>query len=1367
MATEIRVTASDGKIVHLDIEGDQPITANYQFKDIQDVGATKGSHTYNFRIPSSRKNNRFFSFYYNVTQFGNFNPNKKSKCAIIKNDLSVFDGYLQLTNVVRSKSGISSYECVVFSGVASLGQVLKGKYLSEFDWSSYTHTKTLSNVTGSWSNLLHGGDIVYSLFDYGQAPMYGGDLDGSFQNEETPINVNNLFPQIKVKAMLDKILNQSGFEYESDFFGSTGNGGKLFVDINNGGASATASNDDYYKFRGQGDGTQTIYEIKNEALGLVDTSSVNYANDSGIYNNISRDFTIPSGVAFTSGKFGAWVHFKTSESNNINEVAPYTGCQFSLALVTGALGYYTTIAESRMFDCNAFRGQAGNTGKIFQDKIKLEPVVTNVQAGQKFQLQFKIYGDGFQPSGLTRSITLIESSFSFTPMIGFYGNRFEEYNATAEVQLKYMFPKIKAVDFISSLAKKFNLVIVPDKITPNKLTIEPYVYWIGQGNDLNWTSKLDQSKDIQFKPTSELQAKSLTFTDAESSDNMNALFRKSMGRNYGAYILDNSENDFGKETEEIKTIFKPLITTYIPYTTIMSCICYEGEGSNKTNPEALRLSFFNGITRPFNRADTFWVTDGFPNTTPVEHDQYPSFTNYNSTDIYQQTHCLTFLGENTGALERPVSWNNAFNVYWRPFINETYSRNARLLTGHFNLSSVDIATLNMNDIIRVEQSFYRINKISNYSLVGQSTCKVELIKTEATKVIDANGDECNVEPFEFKQNGSVLFKNRSTGVIEAPTQECCEAYGYEYDTINSTCYSRTLTPINISSPSISQFHSSDINVGSSFGAIYTSINGEGNQGSEFTLINGSDNEVKPMPKKLIVNGGKNKVSGNVKTAKIDGDGNTIDPPSLTLSRFNPNTTTTQYISFQQRFRNVKLQGDFGFPIASNSEFKSSTQKTGDTLTTAPSVQQVTGTGTINASASVTGQTHEYVGADGQFDGTQTDAVSPDEVQLINEQGANFIQLPYPSFMSGEIQLTGSPESTTSADQFAEETFEFEINNQGTSLQPTATITNVSGKSRSTSDFNNLDLDIVTATPSTYYDATEEKYINDGMFAFKVDQSTMPNIGKVNYNLKMDYRLIHSKNRSRIPFNPTAMTSADCVLWLDPNDISTINFSGGNVSQISDKANFFIPTPIYYTSAGGNSTLPTYVSPSWTQKNGLYFNGSTDMLRNTEFSLYRIPYFENSTIFVVYRASTSTASTYGGTAFGTAYFNGNPNFGIIANATNNGSLGSLSTTFINGGFGTNSWNASLNNVGSNQLQVVIGEHYGTTQFIEDQQGNTASNNLAGSPFATHSGLGGLINSSGNVISPLEGYVFEVIWFQGNLNTAEKTEVKNYLLNKWIK
>ena len=1363
MATQIRVKAQDdGQIVYLDLEGDQPITATFQFKDIQDFKNTKGNHTFSFRIPSTPNNNLFFNQYFEVTQFGNFNPNKRVEATIVKNTIEVFYGYIQLTNVIRSTTKPSYYECVIFSGVSSLGQVLKGKYLTEFDWSALSHFKSLLNVTNSWTGGLHNGDVVYSLYDYGQAPMYGGQSEGSILNQFDAYNINALIPQVRVKRVLDEVIGQSGFTYNSSFFDDDSSGGKLFIDANVGGKGENPIDKDYYHVNAQSDGTQVITEERFANLKNINTSSDHYTNDALLLDSTTGEYTTPANTPFSDVNVSANIVFKTSESNNNFTTAPYKGCDITIAFVEVVGNNSNVLAESTPKTLSWSLSNFGSQGRYYEEKIDFPETRVSISGSKTYAFQIRLYKGGFEPSApYTRSMTITHAQQSIKPMVGYNGGRYTEYTTDLDVNFKYLFPKIKAIDFLTSLAKKFNLVIIPDKLDSNKLTIEPYSDWIGQGNNVDWSSKIDDSKDIQFKPTSELQAKTLVFSDAEANDNMNSLYLKSSGRIYGSMTIDN-DNDFGKRVDKVNTIFKPVITTFIPYTTIKYCVCYEGEGEKKVNADGIRLSYYNGVQYPSNPLDKIWLTDGV-NGFETQISTYPLFSNYSTSDILPETECLSFFGENTGMLNSPAPFRSAYNVYWRPYLLETYSRNSRLLIANFNLNAVDIMTMNFNDIIEVEGVFYRINKISNYSMVGDSTCKVELIKVETSNIIASDGSECDITPFRFQMNGNVTFKNKSTGAVAPPTQQCCEAYGYEWNPTTNTCYGRTLTTANITAPTI-QVVGSDYDVSGNQTSIYIVDNGIGNSTGEFTMTNGSANDVKIAPKKLIINGARNKVSGSVKTANIDGDNNEIQPYQLMLKRFDPIYQQDKTISIKQNFRNVKLKGDYGFAIASNSEFESPTKLTDGYGIDNPVVEAVTGEGSFITSVSLTGTTFTSIGQDGQFD----DSTSLNYNRKATTQGNNYIKLPYPSLMRGEVKVTGTPSDITYSNEYADEIFEFEVNNQTSALDPVVSIAKVGGKSKSTPNFNSLDLTIQTATPSTYYVGNEEKYINDGMFAYKIDQSSMPSMGKINYNLKVNYSLIHDKTRSRIPFDPNSITSGDLVLWLDPNDASTITKDANDfVTIAADKSNFY--SNIYLGAAGGQTTTPKLSTLPNSNNSAFFFdhNIGSQMLWSTNFSLYRIPYYEDSTMFVVHQSSIGGGSTYGDALLGTSYYGGTPNYGLVSNATTSGSLGGNSTTFINGGYGTGSWSASLNTIPSTDLQVSIGTHYGSHQGIEDQLGNTSSNNNASSPFANQFSMGGYKDYMGNIVAPFNGYICEVLVYHGNLSTAEKDQVKEYLLSKWIK
>ena len=65
MASTLVAIGTDGTKHFLDLMKGQPISLDFNFKDITDL-KTKGSYSYNFRLPSSIANDKFFANYYMV-----------------------------------------------------------------------------------------------------------------------------------------------------------------------------------------------------------------------------------------------------------------------------------------------------------------------------------------------------------------------------------------------------------------------------------------------------------------------------------------------------------------------------------------------------------------------------------------------------------------------------------------------------------------------------------------------------------------------------------------------------------------------------------------------------------------------------------------------------------------------------------------------------------------------------------------------------------------------------------------------------------------------------------------------------------------------------------------------------------------------------------------------------------------------------------------------------------------------------------------------------------------------------------------------------------------------------------------------------
>jgi hypothetical protein len=72
--------------------------------------------------------------------------------------------------------------------------------------------------------------------------------------------------------------------------------------------------------------------------------------------------------------------------------------------------------------------------------------------------------------------------------------------------------------------------------------------------------------------------------------------------------------------------------------------------------------------------------------------------------------------------------NNLYNLYWRRTINQINV--GKMLIANFNLKEDDIQALKLNDKIRIDNSWWNINKVIDYDASRNTLTKVELISID-------------------------------------------------------------------------------------------------------------------------------------------------------------------------------------------------------------------------------------------------------------------------------------------------------------------------------------------------------------------------------------------------------------------------------------------------------------------------------------------------------------------------------------------------------------------------------------------------------------------------------------------------------------
>ncbi len=753
---------------YLDL-GDVSIKANYSAIEIQDVTKRKSESTQAFSLPFTTKNNKFFSHYYNVNSDGSFDANIKANATIIAGGTEILGGYLQLLSV---NTITEVYECVVFGEVASIVKALGISKLNELDLSELSHVFTKANILDSWDgNTTYttsvgqtGDEILYPIIDYGYNYTSESIIDAS-----TPaIEVDKLKPSINVKYLLYKILTGLGYSINSTFLTSDFFT-KQYMTIANDTQRLENTYQDGYRVGLSTDATMTA--SSTTSIWVDDESSTNAYGDffdlggnyyTGIVGVVPPYYPVPS-----SGfhNFQIRLEYQMTGGHQYADKVVIKDYNSGSPVEVGFIPVGTTYSS------------------IYNQHLILQTGDISLEAGQQIYFQFECGGNAVNLKSHGTNVQLISSP---PATIG----------ATIDLSANNnVLSNDKQVDFITSIMSRYNLIIERDKDLSTQLNIEPAQDYFDEGTSRDWSGKLDHSKSIVIKPTSEYRHKKLNFKDLEDEDNVNAYWLKEFSEVYNSYELDLS-GDFGVGELEIKSIFSSFATSRVESHDMSIAKFYAWEEGVcefvKTKP---KLFYYSG-TKDCNDYRLFI---GGGSTTNELKDEYPFCDHLSmSGDVVTSSDVdIRFKSKYASGGQFYVEAYPTTDVYskcWRKYLNSIYSKESRVLVANFLLNDIDIASFKYNDKIFVKDAYYRINKIKSYAVGKDVPTQVELIK-----IIDNNLNDsmtiggCDLVYGSPNINGTTTWFEDSAKTISAtPTQVCCESQGMRF--FDNNCYWNLMTP---------------------------------------------------------------------------------------------------------------------------------------------------------------------------------------------------------------------------------------------------------------------------------------------------------------------------------------------------------------------------------------------------------------------------------------------------------------------------------------------------------------------------------------------------------------------------------------------
>jgi hypothetical protein len=714
----------------LDLYETEPIKLNFGIEDIIDITRIESTYSQTFRIPATQRNSRFFKWWYEMNTV-DFDITKVVRGEIHSDGIIFQSGELRLQAAyINKESDNVDLEIVFLGNTRDFATQIAEIYMNQLDLSEYNHELTWKDdgstdgtLEDSWkplgSGALMDGAVRYVIADRGLT-FTDGHIAGSlaeivaehnhtksFQKQQHPMLPTQFTPMVQVQKIVKAIFDRTEYDWTDDSF---------FSDTST-----------YWPM------VQNLYTdgLPGETPEIVYLSGNIDVNNPG--NNIAMGtesrFNFPNEVVDPSN---AWKQSSDSYVAQADETALGIKTQINFAWSGEAPGlpgslyvklWKTVNGIPQVIDNVTVNANQVNMQYTYIYNYVLDPInnpTISIDAGEELYITYEIDG-----------ITERAAAFGFFTTEG----GIDTVNVAQLLK-----DDVLIIDFLKDIFTKFRLVMAPVPEEPYKFKILPWTDYIGSGDILDWTYKLDNSKDVVVKPIFFEQSQDILFTDAEDTDQVNDFYQNQNNLIFGEYLYDGA-NELITGRREVTTGFAPTPIQRVeefPGSSNFIIPKFYVQGS-ENNLDAShdhlqhlpmrpkpRLLFWNGMIT-INGGETWYY--GTTNQNAIEMSDYPRVSY--STEIPNSITSLNLNWSNINTYLENINTPDGESVYeryWFDYIQSLYSKDARQYTAYFLLDSQDLRQFGFNDIIFIEGNYYRIAKIYDAPLDGISPIKIDLIK---------------------------------------------------------------------------------------------------------------------------------------------------------------------------------------------------------------------------------------------------------------------------------------------------------------------------------------------------------------------------------------------------------------------------------------------------------------------------------------------------------------------------------------------------------------------------------------------------------------------------------------------------------------
>ena len=720
----------------LDLYSDIPIKINKSIAEIEDISKRNSDYSVGLTLPGSKKNNRFFESYFNVdTQSLFFDANKSVQCQVILNGQSYFKGFLRLNKVSVLLNKIE-YDVTLYSTIGDLYGKIGNNLLIDLDFDdteyTFNHYFNRSRVTGRWSssNFVLNSEYPYPYF---YPIVHNGYNYESISGTTLPNLTGTTIDQTRLYTSTSPIS-----------FWTTASG-------------ATAAGAQQYYINSTQSGIRDN-QLK-PALNVWSLIKLMFKTQG--YEITGDFFNTPwmKGL-YTYGYFSSELTKFSYKLNNIEQL-PLDGVE--LIFQTGATANIASaIVCKRGTGIPCYCLSDINYNMYWQTGVGIGYTSGTIPALISGSTETQTGSWVFQYGTSTDVIVSPSSGLRYLPVaigtsLTFQDDDFVDFSLVID-------QNIKQIDFLSSIAKKFNLVFIPDPNFPNKIQIEPYDFYVGTGDIYDWTPKLSYDKGFTVEPLLNYVDSNLYISDMDDNDEGNRIFKIQNNRTYGANMVYNPTS-YKTTTGKTETIFSPeLIRKWDNNIAIPLGINYSAASEQSSYDNQIRWTykgiktkpklfywlngvnpFLNYVGEVFNYSNTGYNTytlkvQNSNNVGGPEQNFFAPVISHtmpmgldDANKINNDSLCVLFNSElptDTIGVQTYNTYteNDSYNTFYKNRITNVYDVNTRFLSGYFDLKYSDVQNLKWNDVIKINEQHFIVNKLSEFNLTNRELTKLELIQ---------------------------------------------------------------------------------------------------------------------------------------------------------------------------------------------------------------------------------------------------------------------------------------------------------------------------------------------------------------------------------------------------------------------------------------------------------------------------------------------------------------------------------------------------------------------------------------------------------------------------------------------------------------